>query len=246
MRILRSFLARLGYSRGPARSAEAPEARARRELMAELASTREQVLARVRMLHPETNCLPVPNLRVPAHDGQLPYVEHYAISIGANLLDQDTTASRRWQDACQECPHTDRSIVDEIYGLLWQWYRLMLAADRLIVIGGYRAVREFAWSLADVREFIADMPTRSYPTAEIQSTTTAALHDGAEFSLDGGTTWHVLAMRDTILDALIVYTGEHDAEGYPNTAYEWDLRANQPCLTHVGAVLAGPGPAARR
>jgi hypothetical protein len=235
MRTLRRFLARLLPTRLPGEPAEftrSPEARTALDPIAELATTREQILTRVRMLHPEPNCLPVPELHIPEHDGQLPVIEHYAIGLGANLLTQDCRTSPQWKAACRECEHAPDCIIEEIYGLLWQWYRLVLAADRLVIVGGKRAAREFAWHLWNVRGFLAGMPTRYYPPSEIGDTTVAELREGAEFSLDGGMTWHVLAMYDYILRDPIVYTGEHDENGQPRTAYLWYV-GNRPCLTHI-------------
>jgi hypothetical protein len=47
----------------------------------------------------------------------------------------------------------------------------------------------------------------------IQPATVGELHDGDEFSLDTGHTWHVCAT--VLFGTVSVYTGEHDATGQP-------------------------------
>jgi hypothetical protein len=179
-----------------------------------LTEVREQVLTRVRQLHPAPGCLPVPTLHLPVTADDTVVLDAYQHALGWSLFDDNGNRAPRWIVARERCTHLPSDTVLAINELLVQWHRLLGAAGKSVIDGCRDTPYDLKWSVWGIRRYLAGMPSAPARDLITKATTTAQLRDGQEFSLDNGASWHVCAAGECI-GGVAIYTGEHNEHGDP-------------------------------
>lgn len=193
------------------------------EVLDILTTSRDQLLARIRDVHPRPCCLPVPELRTPETRVQF---DAEIDAVKASLFTPDGSTHPDWVTAWHVCDHAHRRAGMVAHELVSRWH-VLLAACRRYLDDGCATIPDNPTSAAE--QLAEGVRTLTVPPRDhaVQPYLVSQLVDEDEFSTDGGTTWHVC--EQVRMFTVSVYTGEHDTEGEP-LVVRIDIDPNQTCL----------------
>ncbi|WP_188186931.1 hypothetical protein [Nonomuraea sp. SYSU D8015] len=87
-----------------------------------LAQATQEVRAAIQAAHPQPDCLPLPDLHVPASRQDLADLIH---ALQDNLWAPESTWNSLWAEAAHNCAHLRESNILAIHFLLWKWSQLL-------------------------------------------------------------------------------------------------------------------------
>jgi hypothetical protein len=121
----------------------------------ELGASRERLLAAIRQVHPQDDCLPVPPLELPVDRASF---DEIIRAICDNLLTPHPRYQNapRWLDAHQNCRHLATATAVDINDLIYRWYQLLIAA-RKHVDDGPETAYDLAWTSERLDKLTATM-----------------------------------------------------------------------------------------
>lgn len=188
-----------------------------------LTASRDQLLARIRELHPTPDCLPVPALRIPENR---PEFDQEITAVQANLWDRDGLPESDWAVVWHTCDHADGRVAVFAHGVVDRWHHLLTVCRQYLDDGCATVSYDPTSAAAQLAEELRSLtvPPRNHA---LEPGLVGQLDDGDEFTLDGGQTWHVCGV--VLYGTVSVYTGEHDQDGEP-LLVRIDADADQRCL----------------
>jgi hypothetical protein len=203
---------------------QAAEAARGGEVLAILTASRDQLLARIRDLHPTPRCLPVPELRIPETREQF---DTEIDAVQASLFTPDGSTHSDWVTVWHTCDHSPGGAAVVAHDLINRWHFLLTVSRQYLDDGCATVPYNPTSAATQLAEGVRSpaVPPRDHT---VQPGTVGQLDDGDEFSLDGGETWHVCGV--VLFGTVSVYTGEHTAEDGEPLLVRIDAGQDEPCL----------------
>ncbi|MEU6720371.1 hypothetical protein ABZ897_53725 [Nonomuraea sp. NPDC046802] len=112
----------------------------------------EQMTAAIQAAHPQPDCLPLPNLRVPT---SLSDLEQHLQYLAENLwTNQGSHRHPGWIKArqCMHPEHAAEEVVLDIYELIVKWYQTLCDLRNYLLADGFTEWNNWRW-LANPRDF---------------------------------------------------------------------------------------------